>query len=111
MAATQAENQSTGDTLDKAARENFPVAPAFLPAAWRDDLMAVYGFARLVDDAGDGDLADPDGTAVLLGAPARSAQSDETTFDLVCWTGWSATSTGSSRPPCPEARPSAPAIR
>ncbi|GAA1947241.1 squalene synthase HpnC [Kitasatospora viridis] len=71
-----------GDTLDKAARENFPVAPGFLPAAWRDDLMAVYGFARLVDDAGDGDLADPAGTAELLGAPTPSEQSDDTTFRL-----------------------------
>lgn len=44
-------------TLGKAADENFPVAPFFLPRAWRDDLMAVYGFARLVDDIGDGDLA------------------------------------------------------
>ncbi|WP_406196095.1 squalene synthase HpnC [Kitasatospora sp. NBC_01560] len=58
-------------TLDKANAENFPVAPFFLPAAWRDDLMAVYGFARLVDDAGDGDLADPAGTARLLGVAAR----------------------------------------
>jgi squalene synthase HpnC len=52
----------TGDdtsraVLDKAARENFPVAPVFLPRAWRQDLMAVYGYARLVDDIGDGDLA------------------------------------------------------
>ncbi|MFD8009845.1 squalene synthase HpnC [Streptomyces sp. NPDC058955] len=44
-------------TLGKAADENFPVAPFFLPRAWRDDLMAVYGYARLVDDIGDGDLA------------------------------------------------------
>ncbi|MFF0261459.1 squalene synthase HpnC [Streptomyces microflavus] len=52
----------TGDaTLGKAADENFPVAPFFLPRAWRDDLMAVYGYARLVDDIGDGDLA-PGGT-------------------------------------------------
>ncbi|WP_055588157.1 squalene synthase HpnC [Peterkaempfera griseoplana] len=56
-----------GAVLGKAARENFPVAPFFLPAAWRDDLMAVYGFARLVDDAGDGDLDDPQRTADLLG--------------------------------------------
>ncbi|WP_035851517.1 squalene synthase HpnC [Kitasatospora azatica] len=69
-------------TLDKAARENFPVAPGFLPAAWRDDLMAVYGFARLVDDAGDGDLEDPAGTARILGVPTPSEQSDETTFRL-----------------------------
>ncbi|MFF2542162.1 squalene synthase HpnC [Kitasatospora sp. NPDC058063] len=60
-------NGSAGQTLDKAGAENFPVAPFFLPAAWRDDLMAVYGFARLVDDAGDGDLADPAATARLLG--------------------------------------------
>ncbi|MFJ5933140.1 squalene synthase HpnC [Streptomyces sp. NPDC093071] len=48
-------------TLGKAADENFPVAPFFLPRAWRGDLMAVYGYARLVDDIGDGDLA-PGGT-------------------------------------------------
>lgn len=83
---------STGQTLAKAGAENFPVAPFFMPAAWRDDLMAVYGFARLVDDAGDGDLADPGATAALLGAgqepPATpSAQSGppgpaETAFRL-----------------------------
>lgn len=43
--------------LAKATRENFPVAPGFLPREWRYDLMAVYGYARLVDDIGDGDLA------------------------------------------------------
>jgi len=56
-----------GATLDKAADENFPVAPFFLPRAWRDDLMAVYGFARLVDDIGDGDLAPGGADARLLG--------------------------------------------
>ncbi|MDW4917751.1 squalene synthase HpnC [Streptomyces californicus] len=54
-------------TLDKAADENFPVAPFFLPRAWRDDLMAVYGFARLVDDIGDGDLAPGGADARRLG--------------------------------------------
>ncbi|KIF05753.1 squalene synthase [Streptomyces sp. RSD-27] len=54
-------------TLAKAASENFPVAPAFLPRAWRQGLMAVYGFARLVDDIGDGDLAPGGRDAVLLG--------------------------------------------
>ncbi|MEV7611795.1 squalene synthase HpnC [Streptomyces sp. NPDC089799] len=54
-------------TLDKAAAENFPVAPAFLPRAWRTSLMAVYGFARLVDDIGDGDLAPGGADAALLG--------------------------------------------
>ncbi|MFJ4776977.1 squalene synthase HpnC [Streptomyces sp. NPDC088762] len=60
-------------TLDKAATENFPVAPAFLPRAWRDGLMAVYGYARLVDDIGDGDLAPGGRDAVLLGLDPAAA--------------------------------------
>ncbi|MER6102743.1 squalene synthase HpnC [Streptomyces sp. NPDC001832] len=60
-------------TLDKAADENFPVAPFFLPGAWRDDLMAVYGYARLVDDIGDGDLAPGGADARHLGLdPAQT---------------------------------------
>lgn len=60
-------------TLDKAAGENFPVAPFFLPRAWRADLMAVYGFARLVDDIGDGDLAPGGADARLLGVSPEEA--------------------------------------
>ncbi|MFE9632657.1 squalene synthase HpnC [Streptomyces sp. NPDC006463] len=60
-------------TLGKAAAENFPVAPAFLPRAWRDGLMAVYGYARLVDDIGDGDLAPGGRDAVLLGLDPAAA--------------------------------------
>ncbi|MEX3105936.1 MULTISPECIES: squalene synthase HpnC [unclassified Streptomyces] len=62
-------------TLDKAADENFPVAPFFLPRAWRDDLMAIYGFARLVDDIGDGDLAPGGADAHHLGVP--QSQTDD----------------------------------
>ncbi|XUL92574.1 squalene synthase HpnC [Streptomyces galilaeus] len=69
---------ATGDpergTLDKAAGENFPVAPFFLPRAWRTDLMAVYGFARLVDDIGDGDLAPGGADARLLGVSPEDAE-------------------------------------
>ncbi|MEU6818070.1 squalene synthase HpnC [Streptomyces sp. NPDC046860] len=61
-------------TLDKAARENFPVAPFFLPRAWRTDLMAVYGFARLVDDIGDGDLAPGGADLRALGVPAERSE-------------------------------------
>ena len=61
------------DTLAKAADENFPVAPFFLPRPWRDDLMAVYGFARLVDDIGDGDLAPGGADARLLGMAPEQA--------------------------------------
>ncbi|WP_326653913.1 MULTISPECIES: squalene synthase HpnC [unclassified Streptomyces] len=61
-------------TLDKAADENFPVAPFFLPRAWRDDLMAVYGYARLVDDIGDGDLAPGGADARHLGVDPALAE-------------------------------------
>ncbi|MGW1895631.1 squalene synthase HpnC [Streptomyces sp. NPDC002004] len=74
---TGAETARHGDavrgTLDKAADENFPVAPFFLSRAWRDDLMAIYGFARLVDDIGDGDLAPGGADARHLGLPPEAA--------------------------------------
>ncbi|MEU7020010.1 squalene synthase HpnC [Streptomyces sp. NPDC046203] len=66
-------DDSSRTTLGKAADENFPVAPFFLPRAWREDLMAVYGFARLVDDIGDGDLAPGGADAAHLGVPPERA--------------------------------------
>jgi squalene synthase HpnC len=46
--------QTAGDALAiRATRENFPVALRLLPARYRRHLMAVYGFARTVDDVGD----------------------------------------------------------
>src|SRR5213594_1951028 len=39
--------------MAKSGRENFPVASRFLPRRTRDHLLAIYGFARLVDDLGD----------------------------------------------------------
>lgn len=39
--------------LAKARDENFPVASRLLPRRVRGHLMALYAFARLVDDAGD----------------------------------------------------------
>ncbi|MFF3323859.1 squalene synthase HpnC [Streptomyces sp. NPDC002889] len=68
-------------TLDKAAHENFPVAPFFLPRAWRNDLMAVYGYARLVDDIGDGDLAPGGGDASHLGVGPEHADDPLTLLD------------------------------
>jgi squalene synthase HpnC len=49
--------------LARAAGENFPVAPRWLPRALRRDLLALYGFARLVDSLGD--EAQGDRTALL----------------------------------------------
>lgn len=70
---TRAADAHARAVLDKAGRENFPVAPRFLPRAWRDDLMAVYGYARLVDDIGDGDLAPGGADAAHLGVDAEQA--------------------------------------
>ncbi|QES59246.1 squalene synthase HpnC [Streptomyces venezuelae] len=91
-------------TLDKAAAENFPVAPVFLPRAWRDGLTAVYGYARLVDDIGDGDLAPGGHDAVLLGLdPAavddRLAMLDALEADLHRVFNRSAATDGSPRHP------------
>ncbi|GLW07844.1 phytoene synthase [Microtetraspora sp. NBRC 13810] len=41
------------NTMSKAGRENFPVASRLLPRRYRRDLLAIYGFARSVDDIGD----------------------------------------------------------
>ncbi|MFJ8198107.1 squalene synthase HpnC [Streptomyces sp. NPDC096152] len=73
MTGTTAARDPGRATLDKAAGENFPVAPFFLPRAWRADLMALYGFARLVDDIGDGDLAPGGADARLLGVSPEEA--------------------------------------
>jgi squalene synthase HpnC len=39
--------------------ENFPVASRVLPRAWRERLLALYGFARLADELGDADDRSP----------------------------------------------------
>ncbi|MGD1011629.1 MAG: squalene synthase HpnC [Acidimicrobiales bacterium] len=59
MVSTDA-GRSLGDDLGAPARlaskaqdENFPVASHLLPREARASLMAVYGFARFVDDLGD----------------------------------------------------------
>jgi squalene synthase HpnC len=45
--------------MARAASENFSVASRVLPRRARAHLLAVYGFARLVDELGDGDGPSP----------------------------------------------------
>jgi squalene synthase HpnC len=52
------EAPSAEDVMAKAGRENFPVASRLLPRRTRGHLLAIYGFARLVDDAGDESAGD-----------------------------------------------------
>lgn len=56
------------EVLEKAGRENFTVAPLLLPREIRTHLMAVYGFARLVDDVGDEAAGDRSALLDLLDA-------------------------------------------
>ncbi len=52
-AAPDATLPSEADVLAQAGSENFPVALWVLGPRLRRDLLALYGFARLVDDTGD----------------------------------------------------------
>ena len=57
----------TAGAAAQATAENFPVALRALPARYRRHLMAVYRFARTVDDIGDATLP------IMAAAVARSA--------------------------------------
>ncbi len=58
--------------MARAATENFAVASRFLPRRVRRHLLAVYGFARLVDELGDADA----GTSAAGAAAERLAALD-----------------------------------
>jgi squalene synthase HpnC len=53
IAPPAAAAQVPAAVMSQAQHENFPVASLVLPRRIRSHLLAVYGFARLVDDAGD----------------------------------------------------------
>ncbi len=79
--------------LGRAGSENFPVASRALPDAFRNDLMALYGWARLVDQLGDdypGDrLAALDEVerqlrlAISAGPPAEALDDEDEIHPLV----------------------------
>lgn len=71
------------DLLAKAAHENFPVAPRWLPRRLREDLLAIYGFARLVDDAGDESAGDRLALLDAIEADLLRAVSGEARHPLV----------------------------
>jgi squalene synthase HpnC len=50
---------SAAEVMGRAGGENFPVASRALPARSRAHLLALYGFARLVDELGDDDVRRP----------------------------------------------------
>lgn len=60
------DEQGAAAVMAKAGSENFFVASPVLPKAIRADLLALYGFARLVDDSGDEGSLTPDERLALL---------------------------------------------
>ncbi len=82
MTAAAPALQALDGVLAKAPAENFPVALWFLPKQLRADLLAIYGYARFVDDIGDEssvepsvrlavlDLVDADVTTLFAGGDA-----------------------------------------
>ncbi len=74
--ADEARTREAVTLRDKQRAENFPVAMRVLPARYREHLVAVYDFARVVDDLGDEAVGD------------RMALLDEFAADLATiWAG------------------------
>lgn len=67
----------------RASHENFPVASRVLPRLLRQDLMAVYGFARLVDDIGDEPGGPPGGPATPRARSTVLRELDDVEADVV----------------------------
>ncbi len=67
------------EVMARASGENFPVASRLLGRRTRAHLLALYGFARLADELGDG-APSPDGPA--LAVPERLAALGELERDL-----------------------------
>ncbi len=64
--------------MARAAGENFPVASRALPPWLRRHLLALYGFARLVDEIGDSGPTSADGGSIGAGEAANGADVDPT---------------------------------
>ena len=62
MTATATSRRAAAPTraavMAQAGDENFPVATRLVGPRRRSQLLAIYGFARLVDDAGDEAIGD-----------------------------------------------------
>ena len=74
------------DLAARAANENFSVAPRLLPRAWRDDLLTLYGYARLVDWIGDEYTGDRDAALDWVSAALERTADDAGTDDILTHT-------------------------
>lgn len=69
--------------MRRAGGENFPVASRLLPSALRTHLLAIYGFARLVDELGDEIPGDRLAALDWLSAELDRAFTDTATHPLL----------------------------
>ena len=82
--------RARGEVMARAESENFPVASRVLPRRVRAHLLAVYGFARLVDELGD--TAPGDRLAALDWLERRARRAPSTAAPSTrCWCACSAT--------------------
>ncbi len=70
--------------MQRARSENFPVAPRVLPRRWREPLLALYGFARLVDEIGDAAAGDRSALLDALERDLARAFEGEARHPLLC---------------------------
>jgi len=69
--------------MARAGGENFPVASRVLPRSVREDLLAIYGFARLVDQLGDDAPGDRLAHLAWLEAELDRAYEDRATHPVM----------------------------
>jgi squalene synthase HpnC len=69
--------------LGRIGRENFPVAMRWLPRRIRCDLVAVYGVARLIDEAGDAAAGDRSALLDAVESDLRAAFAGRARHPLV----------------------------
>lgn len=84
MAAPEARDVPAADSvMARAAGENFTVASRLLPRAVRGHLLAIYGFARLVDQLGDDAPGDRSAHLDWLGEELERAYGGQATHPVM----------------------------
>jgi squalene synthase HpnC len=88
-----------GAVMARAASENFSVASRLLPRRERAHLLAIYGFARLVDELGDSYVADREQALDWLAEELERAFAQRATHPLLITLQGSIATCGLTRDP------------
>ncbi|MGA2164084.1 MAG: squalene synthase HpnC [Solirubrobacteraceae bacterium] len=83
MGQAKVDLPTPASVMVRAGSENFPVASRMLPRRVREHLLALYGFARLVDELGDAGATGAGGDGVG-GSPDKLAALDWLEGELEC---------------------------